>query len=239
MHPPSYAIILTHNRPELLTRCVTAIAPQVDTVLVIDNASDPPVRGLDFSGAPWPDNVFVINVPDQPPNLSRLWNLGLNWAQDLTIGQPHVDPEATLALDSVWDVAVLCDDAVVPDGWFRLVADGMRAHSCAAASTHGIRPTDTPILKTAPDSDIMNRMCSWAFVTAGEKGIRADERLMFWWGDTDYQWRCCGAGGVVVLPGPVVINERPNDFLTSIPELGEQAGRDTETFVQIHGWRPW
>jgi len=233
LNPPAYAIILTHNRPELLSRCVTAIAPQVDWVLIVDNATVPPVTGRDHSGEPWPANVRVINIPDQPPNLSRLWNTGLDWVTDVA------------GVDTVRDVAVLCDDAIVPDGWFRLVADGMRTHGAAAASTHGITPCAFPIVKTAPDSDIVNRMCPWAWVTAGEtktdqgETLRADERLMFWWGDTDWQWRCSTAGGVVLLPGPVVLNERPNDFLTTVPGLGEQAGRDTEMFVEIHGWRPW
>lgn len=231
MYPPSYGIVLTHNRPELLARCVAAIAPQVDVVLVIDNASDPPVRGVDHADRPWADNVYVINVPDQPPNLSALWNMGFDWAQEL-----H---EASEDSDRPWDVAVLCDDAVVHPGWFRAVADGMRAHDAAAASTHGIHPTPSPIVKTEPDSDIRNRMCSWAFVTAGEKWLRADERLRWWWGDTDYDWKARAAGGVVIVPGEVVVNERPNDFLINIPGLGEQAGRDTDTFVEIHGGRPW
>lgn len=227
MNPPSFAIVLTHNRPELLERCVAAVAPQVDNVLIIDNASDPPVRGLAYHGAPWPDNVYVINRPEQPPNLSWLWNIGFDWCEQVHGPQP------------AWDVAVLCDDAVVPPGWFRTVADGIRAHNAAAGSTHGIRPIDAPILKTAPDGDIMNRMCSWAYIVRGEAGLRADERLLWWWGDTDFDWRARAAGGMVIIPGPVVINERPNDFLTSIPALGEQAGRDTEMFTQIHGWRPW
>jgi GT2 family glycosyltransferase len=231
LSPPSVAIILTHNRPELLQRCVSAIAPQVDQVLIIDNASDPPVNNGWPGRRRFPANTYIFNIPDQPPNLSKLWNNGLRWACDVVYRD---DVE-----DAVWDVAVLCDDAIVPEGWFRIVADGMRAHNAAAASTHGITPIESPILKTAPDSDIRNRMCSWAFVTAGERNIQADERLRWWWGDTDFDWRARQAGGVVILPGPVVVNERPNDFLVNIPELGEQAGRDTEMFVAIHGGRPW
>ena len=227
MNPPSYAIILTHNRPELLSRCIAAIAPQVDTVLIIDNASDPPVRGNVAIREAWRPGVFLLDIPDQPPNLSRLWNTGFDWVADIA------------GTDTVRDVAVLCDDAIVPDGWFRLVADGMRQHGAAAASTHGITPCAFPILKTAPDSDIINRMPGWAWMVAGEKGLRADERLLWWYGDTQLDWSARVAGGTVILPGPVVPNERPNDFTVNIPELGAQAGRDREMFQEINGWVPW
>jgi hypothetical protein len=211
---------------------VYAIAPQVDNVLIIDNASDPPVDNGTPGNRRWGHNTYVIHIPDQPPNLSALWNIGLRWACDVVYRDDVEDP--------TWDVAVLCDDAIVPDGWFRIVADGMRAHNAAAASTHGITPIASPIVKTAPDSDIRNRMCSWAFVTAGERNIQADERLHFWWGDTRFDFQAREAGGMVILPGPVVVNERPNDFLYSVPGLGEQAGRDTEMFTAIYnGWRPW
>ncbi len=48
------AVILTHNRPELLAACVGAIRGQVDTVLVVDNASAPPAPGPVAGGSPPP-----------------------------------------------------------------------------------------------------------------------------------------------------------------------------------------
>ena len=69
---PRYAIVLTHNRPELLRQCIDAIEPQANLVLVIDNASDPPAT---YTGTS--TKVKVLHVPDQPPNLAALWNRGL------------------------------------------------------------------------------------------------------------------------------------------------------------------
>lgn len=223
-----YAIVLTHNRPAELERCLEAIVPQVDEVLVIDNASIPRTRlAAELIG-----NVYLFREEQQPPNLSRLWNLGFQYFDDMQLTKDRLGHRE-------YDLAVLCDDAYVHPTWFLEVASGMRLYDAAAASTHGISSVTQEIFKTGPDSDIMNRMCSWAFIVAGEKGLRADERLQWWWGDTDFDWRARAAGGMLITVGPVVINERPNDFTYSKPGLAEQAGRDAAMFQEIHGWRPW
>lgn len=220
--PPSYAIILTHNRPELLDRCVRAVHPQVDQVIVVDNASDPPANPPILDDR---DNLVLVDIA-QPPNLSSLWNWGFREAAIL----------ANEAAASEWNLVVLCDDAIVPPGWVDIVTAGLRTHNAAAACTG---PVASPLVKTAPDRDLSRRMPGWAFVLAGEKKIEADERLAWWWCDTHLDWLARQAGGMVMLPGPVVPNERPNDFLVNKPGLAEQAGKDGEMFAQIWGWRPW
>jgi glycosyltransferase involved in cell wall biosynthesis len=219
---PSYAIILTHNRPELLDRCVRAVHSQVTQLIVIDNASDPPASPpvLDEHA-----NVVLVD-PTQPPNLARLWNWGFEVAAEL----------AAEAQTGQWNLIVLCDDAIVPPGWVSIVTIGMRVHHSVAACTG---PVAAPLVKTAPDNDLMHRMPGHAFALAGEAGLRADERMLWWWCDTDLDWRARRAGGMVMLPGPVVANERPNEYTVGRPELAEQAGRDGETFREIWGWRPW
>jgi hypothetical protein len=217
-----FAVVLTHNRPDLLAQCVAAIAPQADLVLVVDNASDPPAEVTGH------DNVTVVQVPDQPPNLARMWNQALD-----AIAKHRPD------WVEQWDVAVLCDDAIAPDGWLDAVATTMRAHGAAAGSTHSITPVASPIMKTAPDNDIHNRMCGWAFVLRGEAGLRADESMHWWFCDTMVDWEARAAGGMVIAPGPIVPNARPNDFTYSVPGLAEQAGRDREAFARRYGSAPW
>ena len=222
---PTYAIILTHNRPELLDRCVRAIAPQVNRVVVVDNASDPPAAPPiveDETGAQ--TALWVISEPEQPPNLSKLWNQ----AFDLIVEwQSPVEQ---------WNLIVLCDDADVPAGWVTPLVTAMREHKAAAAYT---KPSAHLALKVQPDRDIWNRLPGWAFALAGEKGLRADERLRWWWCDTHLDWLARAAGGMLVVPGPWVANSRDNEYTNAKPELMEQAGRDGETFAQIWGWRPW
>lgn len=221
-----FAVVLTHNRPDLLAKCVAAIGPQVDLTIVIDNASDPPVDLADIADEGW--RTILLHVPDQPPNLARLWNVGLDTATTLRAGAP-----------GPWHVAFLCDDAIVGAGWFTAVADTIRTHGAAAGSTHAISRVASPLVKTAPDSDIYNRMCGWAFVVSAEKGWRANESMHWWWLDTDADFSARVSGGMVIAPGPVVVNERPNDFTYSVPGLAEQAGRDREAFAAKWGSAPW
>lgn len=219
-----FSMVLTHNRPELLKQCVAAIREQSDFTFVIDNASDPPVTLANF-----PDQVNILTLirdPEQPPNLSRLWNIGFDKIEDL-VAAPQ------------WNVAVLCDDVVVPDGWYETVATGMRIHGATAASTHQWYEVPTPILKNAPDNDLTNRMCGWAFMVAGEKNLRADEDLHWWWCDTDMDWQARNNGGMVIVPGPVVKNIHPNDWTYRVPGLAEQTGTDGQTFARKWGSRPW
>jgi hypothetical protein len=114
----------------------------------------------------------------------------------------------------------------------------MRHFMAAAGSTHQYYPTPHPILKQAPDHDINNRMCGWAFIVAGEKGLMADEDLKWWYCDTSMDFTARVNGGMVVAPGPVVHNIHPNDYTNRKPELGHQAGLDAATFAAKWG-RPW
>lgn len=211
-------MVLTHNRPEMLRECVDAITPQVDVVLVIDNASDPPVEL---------DDTAVMYVPDQPPNLAHLWNLGFEFIR------------LWIADENEYDVAVLCDDVVAPPGWFDAVAGCVRALNFVAGSTHQLTPVTVPIIKTTPDHDIMNRMQGSAFVIAGEKNIRADENMHWWWQDTDIDWQARTAGGVVIAPGPVAHNRLPNDYTAQKPELYARIGEDAAAFRAKWGFQPW
>src|SRR5262245_6661300 len=103
---PRFAIILTHNRPHLLAEAFWSAVSQGAYVIIIDNASNPPV----------PDGYMapntLIRVPLQPPNLSRLWNIGLG----ITVIQ------AQLKSAQEWDVVYLCDDVQLPPGWWDTVS---------------------------------------------------------------------------------------------------------------------
>lgn len=220
-----FAVVLTHNRPALLVEAVTAIHGQVDLTLVIDNASDPPVDRTTLP-ASTRHPVAVRQVPDQPPNLAKLWNLGFDVAANMAVGDP-------------WWVAVLCDDAIVPPGWVDAVTAAMAATGAAAGCSNPWGHQHPPQVKTEPDSDLMGRMPGWAFILNGTRGLRADESMHWWWLDTDLDWQARQAGGMVMIGGCPVTNSRPNDFTVHTPGLAEQAGRDGETFARKWNRRPW
>lgn len=213
------ALILTHNRPELLAQCIAAIQPQVDKVLVIDNASRPP--------ATVPEDVALLYIPDQPPNLARWWNIGLDYFANIYDGE------------NVSDVAVLCDDAIVPEGWFAAVVEGMRATDTTAGSSNPFGTNHEPRVKSDMDRDIAGRMCSWAFVLDGTRPIRADTSMAWWWFDTDFDIQCRRDKGTVMIGGFLVPNIKYGEYTNTVPGLGEQTGRDREAFAAKYGGMPW
>jgi glycosyltransferase involved in cell wall biosynthesis len=223
------AIVLTHNRPELLAECVAAIGPQVDVVLVIDNASQPAVT-LEVLAPGFDDQhrVVLMTVPDQPPNLARLWNLGIDALTEIRGGET-----------GPWWIGFLCDDAITPPGWFQAVVDGMTQTGAAAGCSNPWGNQHPPQVKTEMDSDLMGRLVGWAFVLDAFRGLRADESMMWWWLDSDLDIQARHAGGMVMVGGFPVPNRLPNDYTCSKPELGQQAGDDGRTFEAKWGRRPW
>lgn len=213
-----FAVILTHNRPELLRQTWQAIGPQVDMVIVIDNASDPAVEMESAEG--W--RTVVLRILEQPPNLARLWNIGIAAATD--VATPGEQPY----------VAVLCDDAAIPEGWFAAVTDLMKlTGAVVGCSGHGTR------VKTEPDSNLGERMPGHAWILDPISTVRPDESMAWWWCDTDIDWQARKAGGMAMVDGFYVHNIHPNDWTMRRPELGEQAGQDGLAFVAKWGWRPW
>jgi hypothetical protein len=83
-------------------------------------------------------------------------------------------------------------------------------------------------LLTELDTDIRTRLCPHAFVIRGEAGLRADESLRWWFGDSDLDWQCRQAGGVLNVPGPRATNALANS--TTVGGLQAQAEADEAAF---------
>jgi glycosyltransferase involved in cell wall biosynthesis len=227
---PRGAVVATHNRPAELARCVAALAPQVDAIVVVDNASDPPVDLPPNGTLTW-----VVSDPEQPPNLSRLWNVGIDAVRDTLARFDLLDETGR------WDVAVVNDDATVPPTWFNAVAGAMRDFGADAASgdPFGVLPPDYIIAygADAPMS-VATRLAGWAFILRGEwPGARLDERLRWWYGDDEISLRARQAGGLVHVGGLSVPNSHADQSTTG--ELAVQAGKDRQTFIDITGRQPW
>lgn len=218
---PRFAVIPTRNRPEVLMDCLHSIQSQVDEVIVINNGDDP-IREL-------PHSVIEFRNPMQPVNLSRLWNQGLNLAER------RVTSQFGFQGVSSWDVAILNDDAVVPPGWFGRVSHVMHQVGAAAGCSGPVRQ---PLVRTkAGPVPLHTRMQGWAFILAGELNIRADERLLWWFGDDDLDWKARQQGGMVMVPGFPVEHRSANSNMT--PDLHAQTGLDAQTFKEIWGEMPW
>jgi hypothetical protein len=215
---PRYAIIPTHNRPARLLALVASLGRQCDAIVIVDNASAPPVGGEKLRAAVAGGcTVEVLRDEEQPPHLSRFWNVMLDRVAELNDGR-------AMPVDG-WDVAILNDDAIIPAGWYDACSNGLRGHETAViAHTTPTRPA----LLTELGNDRNNRMTPHAFVLRGESGLRADESMRWWYFDSDFDQCARQAGGVLSVSGPRVLNSLANT--TTVGVLAEQALTDKATF---------
>lgn len=216
---PRFAVIPTLGRP-CLKQCLEAIQPQVDfTILIHAPAHDEVLER--------PEKTVLFYVsPLEKRNISRWWNTGIYWAKE------YIKYNTTQV--TTWDVAVLNDDVIVPPDWFDKLSGRMRQMNVAAAA---MGPVPLPILHTKPGTTRLDqRMAGFAFVLAGELGVRADETLEWWCGDNDIDMQSRMKGGTVILPGAVK-HLYPDQTTTG--ELAAQTAVDMQRFVDKWGFRPW
>lgn len=224
---PKYAVIATRGRPDDLRTCIKSIDDQVDRIIVIDNNDEPESYLNDVSF-----KVSSFWHREQPPNLSKLWNFGLDIAADGVYGASAFEGDDQIQ----YDIAILNDDAIVPPGWFEAMSTAMRETGAAAASQH---PFEGPQVVWGPDAvwSVGTRVTGWAFMLRGELGLRFDEQFQFWCGDDDMSVQARNSGGLVHVPGFPVQNTKANSSTTGL--LAEIAAQDMQRFVDKHGRRPW
>lgn len=238
-----FAVIITHNRPELLAQCVAAIAPQVDAIVVLDNASHPPVEHGQMAAAvrrhpSATARVMVIKESIQPPNIAKLWRVGLSYVRALCMGD-H-DTRQRLPTGQDYHVAMLCDDSLVPATWFSTVRDEMVRTGATAGASDPFNRVGYSVLKTEPDSDIMGRMPGHAFMLNASPPD-PDDTMHWWWCDTDLDFQARKMGGFILVgaAGLSATNVEPNHYTNADPGLGARAGVDGEVFAAKWGFRPW
>ena len=209
-----FAVIPSNGRV-CLEQCVEAIKPQVDDVIIIDTSGKVP---------PW--MPAYIEIVGGPVNISHWWNVGLEVADGFAFDEGA----------DTWEVAVLNDDVIVPEGWFDAVATGMRQNDCAAACSGGVGYQGWVWREPKP-VPLQTRMQGFAFILAGERGLRANENLRWYFTDDYIDWESRKLGGMVMINGFHVNHLYPNGQLT--PEIEATIARDAQTFVDIYGMRPW
>jgi hypothetical protein len=233
-----FVVIPTHDRPNELAALLAAIPLRV-AVLVIDNASDPSITGeAGFKGDQFDQflgrRIRVIRDEEQPPNLSRLWNIGLDWAAKL---QHPVFNEHY--------VTILNDDAVIEPGYFDAVEAGFQYTSAAIAFPNRpgrmLKERGHMLHREQPRCpvDFTARLTGWCFTLRGSIGLRADERLRWWCGDNDLEMQAMEHGGTVMLQDTHVGNLYADVSTVTSDALSRQTKLDMATFVKKWGFRPW
>lgn len=218
----TWAVIPSKSRPIELRNLVEQLLEDTVNVVVIDN-------GVNFEHES--KYVHVIRDLEDPPNLSRLWNVGLRFVHDV------MDPDADNPLPEPYAVAVLNDDLVLPPKFVSTCATRLDQSNAAVAypDQHG-RGSDLFLTDVRP-YPLVYRMTGYAFVLRGDAGIFADETIKWWYGDNDIEWQARQCGGTLMI-GNLSVNHLFPDH-TTVGGLMEQAGRDRETFIKKWGMAPW
>jgi hypothetical protein len=210
-----WAVIPSKSRPGELTALVEQLLEDNVKVVVIDN-------GVRFS---YDDSrVHIIRDFEDPPNLSRLWNVGLHYVRDVVGG-------------SDFYVAVLNDDLVLPPKFVSTCATRLEQSDAAVAYPDQHRRGSDLFLTDVRPYPLVYRMTGYAFVLKGSAGILADETIKWWYGDNDIEWQARTRGGTLMI-GNLAVNHLFPDH-TTVGDLMIQAGKDRETFIKKWGMAPW
>lgn len=213
---PRFAVIPTNGR-DCVRDALAAIQNQVDALIIIKTPGPEIPVDADTS-----KSIILPSILEDGMNIAAWWNEGLSTAQGF-----YKDMER-------WDVAVINDDVIVGPDWFDRVSEAMRRTGVSVASMGDV---PMPGLITRPGPiPLWARPQGFAWMTAGEKGLRADEEMKWWYSDDDLWQQAIAAGGALVIPGQVK-HLYPNGQMT--PELQVQAGLDRAVYVTKHGFAPW
>lgn len=210
------AVIVTHNRHEHLENLMSDIKDSVGFIVVVDNRSEPPVE-------------WAIRNEDYPPNISKLWNIGLEEVNRIVGGKEH-------------DVVVLNDDVRLGPKTLETLSEALRSTGAAISfpDIHGrLSANQVDFRQTEGPYDLFTRMTGFCYMLRGELGLRLDETMQWWFSDDDIEWRASSLGGVVRVGGCEITHLYPNSSTNDSPELQQQIGRDRARFVEKWGRAPW
>lgn len=143
---------------------------------------------LEFDG-------FLIEYPGTDINISKWWNLGLDF-----IAHQYDDGDK-------WDVAVAETDARMDPHDLDLLRDAMR--NCSSVMAGGdwentLGDNTLYYLRKDNMSVPVGRIPGILKVVAGETGIRHDPEFRWWLADDDYEWQHRSAGGTLLVSGMAV-----------------------------------
>jgi len=119
-------------------------------------------------------------INDRGLNISHWWNLGISYIR-----------EKMFDVEGEYTVAILNDDVILPDDWQEVIEKAIKDGATGAS---GGRPSNPKAIQ------------GFAFMLNGRDDMSADERFVWWYGDTDLQLQCEQERGFTIVPGVDVPN---------------------------------
>lgn len=216
---PIWVTVPAH-RPALdhLKALLDQLGDLAQRTVVVTNGDDPIRDDEIFPAVTFEDNA--PGVADDPVNISRWWNLGLDWIDDASPEPHHV-----LVLNA--------DTRITPQGVAQL------SYSLERSSAVMVGPHRSPgeYMETRPGPlGLRLRIPGFCFMLDSKAGLRADERFRWWCGDDDLEWRARQSGGTLLV-GAVQFAHLGDG--TPRGELRKLAEDDLWRFQEKWGVRPW
>jgi len=184
---------------------IANIKPQVDAILTI--AHGPEAKKYAQS----PLRSYTESLPD----LSVMWNIGLDWAEKFAKGRPYY-------------VAGLNDDALVADDWYQQMVTAIETNNTTGAST-----------PRAPGK--ARSIFGGAWVIKGGEGIRMSGVAKWWYTDDEIQKLCQAVNGFTIVPNVYAVNRLANESTRASKELQAINSKDWPAFKARYGnpEAPW
>jgi hypothetical protein len=165
----------------------------------------------------------VLCSPEPGINISRWWNLGLDWIA----GQERDRHEP-------WEV--LCMESDVRIDFPTLarlhLALRMKRLAMVGADWYGVAREPVEIRRKMEPPLLQHRIPGVCMLVAGELGLRFDEQFRWWYADDDFEWQHRKAGGTGLVRG-TMIGHGPGRVLTG--ERAAYAEVDYRRFVAKWG----
>jgi hypothetical protein len=182
----------------------------LDRTVVVTTLPEP-IDQRDFLG------VTVLLSPESGVNISRWWNVGLDWIEQ------HHEPGP---------YEVLCMESDVRIEWSTLTQLRMvlRGYNLAMVGVdwHGVA---TSAVETRYDLDawpVEHRIPGVCMLVAGELGLRFDEQFRWYYANDDFEWQHRKAAGTGLVRG-LTIEHGPTG------ERAEYAETDRRRFIAKWG----
>lgn len=206
---PTYAVIASKDRPEMLANLRAQLAGQVTETFVFDNGyREPPEGSICAHGEP----------------LHAMWNGGLNLAAAANRGP--------------FNVLVINDDVEVPTDFCARLEAGLRSHPDNWIAYPDVEGRVQPGEVAAVESKVRS-LTGWAFMLRGESGLRFDEQFQWWYGDADIERQVAAAGKrTVTVGGCVARHLDPLRSTMDNPDRLAQAEADEQRFAEKWGIDP-
>jgi len=172
-------------------------------------------------------NTPVLHDRTEGVNISRWWNLGLDWIEKTeTKRNGDIKPHHVLILNA--------DARIAPEGVAKL-SWALDHHP--AARMAGPKRGLGIVFEHRPEAvGLEARVPGWCHMIRGDERLRYDEQFRWWFSDDDLEWRCRRDGGTMLV-GHIEARHLGDGMPKG--ELLELAKADRWKFQEKWGSLPW